>query len=545
MSRTRPLFSLARRAAGVLLHPTSLPGPHGSGDFGPAALAFVDFLTLAGQTWWQTLPLGPIGAANSPYSSTSAFAYSPWLVSIDTLVRDGLLERRDAPPLPGRRRPERVHFPTIARYRAARLRRAAGNVSRWLAGDLKADYERFCGENRHWLDDFALYEALRAAQGGRAWTKWERGLRLRLPAALEGARRRLRDELEFHQIVQFLADRQWRALRRHARARGVALMGDIPIFVSHESADVWSHPQLFRLTRAGSPTVVSGCPPDSFSAAGQLWGHPHYRWEAHARDGFAWWIERFRATFERFDAARLDHFLGFHRAWAVPARAPTAAHGTYVDTPGREIFAAAQQALGRLEIVAEDLGAVTPEAAALRDELGLPGMRILQNGFRDGARFDQPHSYPRNCVAYTGTHDNATLVGWFERASRRHAAARGARRAPGRSAASAAQRATYVGRDGLTERERALRYLNGTPRTIHWDAIRALYQSPATLVITPMQDVLGLDNSARMNTPATVRENWQWRLAPGAASAALAMRMRTLAETYERLPPTRRAEAPA
>ncbi len=494
---------LSRRAAGVLLHPTSLPGPHGVGDLGPAALRFINFLADAGQRWWQMLPIGPADSENSPYASPSALAISPMLISLEGLVQEGLLDRADAPPLRGAPR-EHVDFKSAARFRLPRLRKAAANALRWLAGELRGDFERFRGENGQWVEDFALFEALRGVHRGQPWVKWERGVRRRERAALERARKELREEIDFHRVLQFLADRQWRTLRRYAHQNGVALMGDIPIFVSHDSADVWSNPELFHLKPDGRSTVVSGCPPDLFSATGQLWGHPHYRWPAHVRTGFAWWIQRFRTTFERFDAVRIDHFLGFHRAWAVPAPAKTAMKGHYVLSPGRELFTAVRRELGKLAIVAEDLGAVTPEVHALRDELGLPGMRILQNGFGDRSRFDQPHNYPRNCVAYTGTHDNETLVGWFENATRFHNAARSAK---GRNLTTRRGSATetVIGQDGLTRRERVLRYTDGTPRTIHWDMIRVLYQSHADLVVTPMQDLLGLDNTHRMNTPAATR----------------------------------------
>ena len=504
-------LTLERRACGVLLHPSSLPGPHGSGDLGPQAHAFARFLRDAGQTWWQMLPICPADAGGSPYSSDSAFAGDPLLINLDALIRDGLLT--DADSRPGRGlRADRISFAAVARFRRARLARAC---DAFLSRRLPVAFRRFCERNAHWLEDFALFRALKDAHGGRTWLQWPRAIRLRRSAALRDARQALAGAIDREQALQFLFDRQWHALRETCRALGVGLIGDLPIFVCHDSADVWAQRELYRLDAAGRPRVVSGVPPDYFSKTGQLWGHPLYDWRRHARDGFAWWIARFRTMFERFDAVRIDHFLGFNRCWAVPGRAKTAMRGVWTPSPGYELFAAVRAALGKPEIIAEDLGLLTPAAAALRDELGFPGIRLLQFAFGDGARYDQPHNYPRRCVAYPGTHDNETAVGWFRNVSRDR------RR----------------GRDGWTTRERALRYLPSEGREIHWDMIRALYASPSDTVIVPLQDVLGLDNRARMNTPATTKGNWRWRItAPlgggefGRASAAL----RGLALTYER-----------
>lgn len=503
---------LDQRTAGILLHPTSLPGRHGSGDFGPAAYRFADFLHAAAHHWWQMLPIVPIGPGNSPYSSYSAFAGNPLLINLDLLVEQGLLTASDVEP-PAKLSPDKVRYSVVIRFRDRCLRRAFAN-SRQRRHQKSAAFERFRKQQRRWLEDYLVFCAIKRAFGGADWTKWDADLRRRDPAALRGARRALREEIEYEEFVQFVFDRQWRALKRYCNHRGISLLGDLPIFVCHDSADVWAHQSLYRLDRCGQPTVVTGVPPDYFSKTGQLWGHPHYDWKRHQASGFAWWIERFRAMFERFDAVRIDHFLGFNRAWNIPARAKQATRGTWTKSPGDEVFAALRKALGKPEIVAEDLGLLVPQAAALRDRWGLPGMRVLHFAF-DGTRkslYDQPHRYPRHCVAYTGTHDNNTTVGWFRALPKR-----------GRK-----------GPDGLTRRARVLRYVGGDGTAINWDLMRVLYASVANTAIIPMQDALGLDAKARMNYPSTPRGNWEWRMRPEALSDDLAGRLRDLAETYER-----------
>lgn len=519
MARSRPssssrAFRLAQRAAGILLHPTSLPGPHGCGDLGPGAYAFADWLAAAGQRWWQMLPLGPVSPGGSPYSSPSALAGSPLLVSLELLARDGLLERDEAAAAPRRLSADRVDYVATERLRRRKLRMAFERFARGRAPK-SAEFDRFRQQARPWLDDWTLFRALTEKHGTSDWTRWPRSLRDRSAAALREARAALADAIAFETFVQYAFWRQWSALRAYCHARGVGLIGDIPIFVIHASADVWAHPELFELKPGGRPRLVSGVPPDYFSRTGQLWGHPLYRWPAHERSGFAWWLERFAAAGRAFDAVRIDHFLGFNRCWAVPAGHKTALRGRWRPSPGRALLERVTRNPTRPEIIAEDLGAVVPSAVALRERFELPGMRILQFGFGDGARADQPHNYPPRCVAYTGTHDNETFTGWF----------------------ASIRRDRRRGRDGLTTAQRAMRYLDSDGREIHWAALRALYVSPARLVICPIQDVLGLDNRARMNTPATTSGNWQWRLTPGALRAEHAARLRLLAETYERIVP--------
>ena len=503
---------LSQRTAGVLLHPTSLPGPHGSGDLGAAAYRFADFLAAAGQRWWQMLPTGPIGPGNSPYSSVSALAGGWQLINLDILVEYGLLERRDVGTI---RSPsaDRVDFAAALHYRAERLRRAFERFGR--RGRSSGPCERFCRENRGWLDDYALFCALKRAHNGAAWTDWNPPIAARQPAALRSARRTLHEEIEYERFVQFIFDRQWSALKQYCNALGISLIGDLPIFVSHDSCDVWANQALYLLDDRGRPTVVSGVPPDYFSKTGQLWGHPLYDWKQHAKTRYAWWIARFGAMLRQFDAIRIDHFLGFNRLWNVPARAKTAMRGKWTKSPGDALFGAVTRALGTLPIIAEDLGLLIPEAAALRDRWGFPGMRVLQFAFdgHEKARYDQPHRWGRHCVAYTGTHDNNTTLGWFEALPKRG----------------------KKGPDGLSVRERTLRYVGGDGRTLHWDLIRLLYASVANTAIVPMQDVLGLGGAARMNFPSTPRGNWEWRMREGAASARLAARLRELAEVTERI----------
>ena len=526
-SKTPTRFRLDERTCGLLFHPTCLPGPHGSGDLGPAAYRFVDFLVTAGQRWWQMLPLGPVGPGNSPYSSPSAFAGSPLLISLERLVEERLLTADDLEPVRNFSA-ERVRYGPVIRYRTARLRKAFSAFQR-QGGHKQAAFERFCVEQREWLEDYALFCALRHAGRGAAWTSWERDLRLRRTAALRRARRELREQIAYERFVQYLFACQWAALKNHCARRGVGLIGDLPIFVAHDSSDVWTHRELFLLDAAGRPQVVSGVPPDKFSRTGQLWGHPLYRWERHEATGWRWWLARLRHTLAQFDAVRIDHFLGFNRCWAVPGRARTARRGGWLKSPGAALFSAVANTLGPVQIIAEDLGVITREALALRDRFGFPGMRLLQFAFGDDAesRYHQPHNAPRRSVVYPGTHDNHTALGWF----------RALRRA----------RRKRKGKDGLTEQQRVLRYLGTDGRQIHWDLIRLAYMSPANLAIIPVQDLLGLDDRARMNTPATTRGNWSWRLPPGRLTATIARRLRDLADTHERTarrPPLSSARTP-
>jgi 4-alpha-glucanotransferase len=506
-------FSLHERASGILLHPTSLPGPWGSGDLGPAAHELAEALAAAGQRVWQMLPVGPAGFGNSPYSALSAFAGNPLLISPDALAAEGLLGE----PPAGVRNTGRVDYAQAARVREGALRTAFGQFQANRAAGLRNELASFSETHAHWLDDFALFSALKRAHGEVAWIHWPRPLRLREPRALAEAQRALAGDLAFIRFQQFLFDRHWRALQRQCARLGIALVGDLPLFVAHDSADVWANRELFDLDKEGNLAAVAGVPPDYFSADGQRWGNPLYRWERMKQDGYSFWIRRLSLLLDRFDAVRLDHFIGFVRYWEIPAGAPTAKEGRFRKGPGLELFETLRSALGSLPLIAEDLGLVTPEVTALREALGLPGIRILQFGFGTDPQASTflPHNYPRCTVAYTGTHDNDTTVGWFNEEE-----------GGTRSAAQTAK-----------ERRAALEYLGcggDAAREIHWQMIRGVFASVANLAVIPMQDLLGLGNEARMNHPGTLGGNWEWRLKPGQLTARIGARLGRLTELYGR-----------
>ena len=500
-------FSLSQRASGVLLHPTSLPGPHGCGDLGPAAHAFADWLASADQRVWQMLPVGPVGYGNSPYSALSAFAGNPLLVSLDRLVEEALLPRSalaNAPRLPD----DRVDYAAARAFREECLRTAHQAFQKRTSDH--PSFEIFCAGNAAWLDDFALYAAIKHSRRDRAWIEWEPELRARDPEALSRARHALREEIDEQRFQQWLFDRHWQALRDECAMKGVALIGDLPIFVAHDSADVWAHRELFHLDAQGAPTVIAGVPPDYFSATGQRWGNPLYRWDVLEQTGFRWWLQRFARMFQRFDAVRLDHFIGFVRYWEIPADEPTAQNGHWVPGPGAKLF----QALGPAQLIAEDLGAVTPEVTALRDQFGFPGIKLLQFAFGTDPQAPTflPYNYDRNSVAYTGTHDNDTTCGWFHE-----------KESPQRSAAQIEK-----------ERKAVLDYLGTSGREIHWEMIRAVWASVANLAVAPAQDLLGLGSEARMNLPGTTRGNWEWRLRPGQLGPEAQARLGELTRVYGR-----------
>jgi 4-alpha-glucanotransferase len=517
------------RGSGILLHPTSLPGRFGIGDFGPSADAFLEFLTETGQGWWQILPLGPTGYGNSPYQSHSSYAGNRLLISPERLREDGLLtaaEWAKVPDLPA----DRVDFDAAAE---AKDRLCAAAFRRLDPDD--AGFAAFREANASWLEDFALFMALKAEHGGRAWTEWKPALARREARALAAARKRLDERVRLVQFEQYQFDRQWRRLRAECRRRGIGIIGDLPIFVALDSADVWARPELFQLDAHGRPMVVAGVPPDYFSETGQLWGNPLYRWEVHAAEGFAWWVARLRATLDRVDLVRLDHFRGFEAYWEVPAGAPTAAGGRWVPGPGAAFLQAVRDALGGLPLIAEDLGEITPPVEALRDRFELPGMKILQFAFGNESNAGKylPYSFPHHCIVYTGTHDNDTTVGWFTAAD---------------------PSSTQSGSEIIEEREFVLRYVGTDGRAIHWDLIRLAHASVADTAVVPLQDVLGLGSEARMNTPGVATGNWGWRfraerLGPEprrrlAEMTALYGRWQGLAEPSLRPPPRRPTTAP-
>jgi 4-alpha-glucanotransferase len=513
MTRDNPL---KQRASGILLHPTSLPGPYGVGDLGPEAHRFLEFLARAGQSWWQMLPLTPPGGGDSPYDSPSSFAASPLLASVDHLVRDGLLTP-DEVVVPRRlAEAERALYPTAWRFRERWLRRAFERFKTKGAGDEKQALERFRSEQSDWVNDWALFSALKRANPGKRWPEWDEGLRRHDAAAVERAREQHADEIDYHVFVQYRVARDLAELRRHAGELGVRLMGDVPMFVAHDGADVWQNQRFFQLDERGERRVVAGVPPDYFSADGQLWGNPLYDWEALKADNFSWWVRRLGQTLERFDAVRLDHFIGFHRYWEVSSSATTARDGRFVLVPGREFFEKARETFGTLPFIAEDLGLLTPEVVELRERFDLPGMRVLMFAFVDQSRDYQPHRFPKSSVVYTGTHDNDTTVGWL----------------------TAHERVTDPGHAHWLreERDRALRYAGSDGREPHWDMIRLAMASVADTALFPLQDVLGLGTEHRMNVPGVAKGNWRWRFRRDALTPAVAERLFRLTETYERVP---------
>lgn len=491
------------RASGILLHPTSLPSPFGIGDLGESAYRFVDFLAEAEQQLWQVLPLGPTGFGDSPYQCFSAFAGNPLLISPTLLAQEGWLPQAFLERVP--RFPEtRVDYGAVIPFKQTLLRAAHEHFQQHAAAEHCHAFEAFCEQEKAWLEDYALFMALKEAHDGDPWNIWEDDLVQRKPAALARAQRRLRDAIQKHKFAQFVFFRQWEALKAYAHAKGVRLVGDIPIFVAFDSADAWAHRELFTIDEKGNLLFIAGVPPDYFSPTGQRWGNPLYRWDVMAQQGYRWWIERCRMAFRLFDLVRIDHFRGFEAYWEVPADEPTAINGRWVKGPGLAFFQALREALGELPIIAEDLGVITDEVRALRDALGFPGMRVLHFAFVADASSDfLPHNYVRNTVAYAGTHDNDTTVGWFEKLDPE----------------TRARVLDYTGTDGSA---------------IHWDVIRLLMMSVADTVILTLQDVLGLGSEARMNFPGRAEGNWQWRFTWAQLTPEIVARLRKMTRTYGR-----------
>lgn len=491
-----------QRAAGILLHPTSLPGRFGIGDLGPPAFAWIDTLVRGRQTWWQILPLGPTGYGDSPYQCFSAFAGNPYLVSPELLVRDGLLRSDDVANV--NFIPSRVDYGAVIPFKNSLLDLASRRFHGGTAAALRAEYDRFVHEQGSWLDDYALFMAIKDAQGGKSWHDWPAPLRLRAESALTAARRDLNERFEQHRFAQFLFDRQWQALRAYAHHRGIKLIGDAPIFVAGDSTDVWAHPHLFLLDAERRQTVVAGVPPDYFSVTGQLWGNPIYDWAAAKAEGYRWWTARLQSGLRQVDLVRLDHFRGFAAAWHVPAGAATAENGTWIPGPGDDLFHQLGNSLGGLPLVAEDLGLITEDVDLLRKRFGMPGMRVLHFAFSDAENKYLPHNFDeQNTVVYTGTHDNDTTRGWYTT---------------------------------LPEKERDLvrRYLGRDGSDIAWDLIRLAWSSVADTAIAPLQDVLDLGVEARMNTPGKAEHNWCWRLNDGALTDAMLARLAEMTAIYGR-----------
>ena len=474
------MINLHQRQAGVLLHVTSLPGPNGIGDFGPDAYSFVDWLQSAGQSLWQWLPTTPIGPGDSPYQSVSAFAGSPLMVALEPLVAAGWLQAPQAPETGFDAL--RVNFSTVVPWRLSQLRAAFAGFGLKNAAQERAAFEYWQKREASWLDDYALFMALETENGGKAWWHWPAEVREREAGALGAARLRLADEIGFWAFVQWCFDTQLAALKSYANSHGVAIMGDLPIFIAHHSADCWSRPDLYILDEHFQPTVVAGCPPDAMAPTGQRWGNPLYRWDRMADEDYAWWSARLKRALNQADVFRIDHFRGFAGYYEIPASCPTAEDGVWVPGPGKALFESIERTLGHLPIVAEDLGLITEDVIELRDGFEFPGMKILQFGFGSDASDDfLPHNWARNFVAYTGTHDNDTVRGWWL---------------------------------GATDRERAYAgsYLATDQAHVHWAMIRACCNSVANIAVFPLQDVLGLDGAHRMNVPGTVGpHNWTWR----------------------------------
>ncbi len=493
-----------KRASGVLLHPTSLPGPYGIGDIGTRAHRWIDFLSGAGCGLWQVLPIGPTGYGDSPYQCFSSFAGNPLLISPDALLREDLLhpdDLYDRPCLSD----DHVDFGQVIPWKSGVLDRSFIRFQHNRSTDLKTEMEKFQADHSGWIQDYALFMALKEAHGGAPWPTWEEPLRQRHPEALSAARKELQVAVERQIYRQFLFYRQWSSLRDHAHAKNIQIIGDIPIFVAHDSSDVWVNPNLFYLDDTGMPTVVAGVPPDYFAPTGQLWGNPLYRWDVHAKTGYAWWLERIKATLAMVDIIRIDHFRGFAGYWEVSGKSKTAEIGCWTPGPGKDFFRSIRQSLGDLPIIAEDLGVITPDVVDLRDSFNLPGMKIFQFAF-DSTPDDPflPHNYPVNCVVYTGTHDNDTALGWYNR---------------------------------VTEQEKVVYrdYLDRDGSKVNWDFIRGVWSSVAIFSLAPMQDFLGLGNEARMNYPGNPSGNWMWRMAVNSQNPELQTKIKKLNYLYSRL----------
>jgi 4-alpha-glucanotransferase len=496
-----------------MLHPTSLPGGYGIGDLGDEAFRFVDFLAEARQTYWQILPLGPTGFGDSPYQCVSAFAGNTLLISPDKLIEEGLIAVGDLPEMSTEVVGE-ADFDAVRAWKDEVLPKAYAGYKR-IAGDgFRREFDAFCRLNCFWLDDYALFCAIRAVNGRKPWQQWPEEFKLRDAVALQTERVRLSEDVEAEKFYQFLFFRQWSAVREYAGRNGVRLIGDIPFFVALDSADVWCNQDKFKLDPDGSAEVLAGVPPGYVSKTGQLWGNPIYDWDAMREDGFHWWTARVHSTLERVDIVRLDHFRGFVAEWEVPGKDETAENGRWVSVPGKELFAAMESSLGCLRVIAGDVGDIAPEIRDLCDGFGFPGMRILQFAFGgDAGNVDLPHNYVRNCVAYTGTHDNDTVTGWFD-----------------------TQAGTFAenGRKPTPAFDHCLKYFGSDGKEIHWDFIRAVWASVAKTAIVPMQDLLGLGNEARMNMPAIERGNWRWRMNLYSISDETIERLAEMTETYGR-----------
>lgn len=492
-----------KRSSGVLLHPTSLPGPYGIGDLGPSAYHWIDFLSASGTGLWQVLPLGPTGYGDSPYQCFSTFAGNSYLISPEKLLQEGLIHSNDLVDAP-KFLTRKVDFGKVIYWKLDLLNRSYLQFQNRSDKSLQKDFNTFCEKHTNWLNDYATFMALKESQGGKPWWEWPTSLRDRGSGALGVFQQENGFAIQRQMYLQFLFYRQWNELHVYANQKGIRIIGDIPIFIAHDSADAWVHPELLYLDETGQPIVVAGVPPDYFSKTGQLWGNPLYRWQIHAQDGFKWWMDRLRSVHSMVDIIRLDHFRGFARYWEVPAGEQTAENGRWVTGPGSGFLQQVIEEFGKLPIIAEDLGEITPDVIQLRDQFGLPGMKIMVFAFDSGEKnVFLPHLYSENCVVYTGTHDNDTAAGWFKRIQ-----------------------------EG--ERSFAQRYLNSSGEDIAWDLIRAAWSSAAIFAIAPLQDLLSLDNQARMNYPGNPQGNWTWRFTDSDLNDELREKLREVNYLYSR-----------
>ncbi len=492
-----------KRSSGILFHPTSLPGPDGIGDLGPQAYAWIDFLHETGCALWQVLPLGPTGYGDSPYQSFSAFAGNPYLVSPTILLDEDLLTRQDLVDRP-KFSTGQVDFGPVIEWKVRLLDRAYDRFKGSSDSELGRELSSFQKDQAYWLDDYTMFMAIKEAQGGGSWDKWPAILKHRDQSALDRFRKENPDAIQRHVFRQFIFFRQWQALHTYANQAGIMIIGDAPIFVSYDSADVWAHPELFYLDQKGLPSVVAGVPPDYFSKTGQLWGNPLYHWDIHKDTGYSWWIDRLSTLLKVVDVVRLDHFRGFAGYWEIPYGNPTAEIGRWVPGPGADLFTAVNKALGDLPIIAEDLGVVTPDVIELREKFELPGMKLFQFAFStDPDDPFLPHNFPENCIAYTGTHDNDTVIGWYKTAPK-------------------------------SEQDFCRRYLSKPGNDIAWDMIRGIWGSVASVAIAPLQDFLRLDTNARMNYPGRPEGNWTWRVSHDAFTDELTQNIHEINYLYGR-----------
>lgn len=492
------------RASGILLPVTSLPSRYGIGSFSREAYKFVDFLKASGQTYWQMLPLGPTGYGDSPYQSFSTFAGNPYLIDLEALVKEGWLTKAECEAYDFGDNPQYVDYEKMYFSRFPILRTA------YERSDIRDDtkYQAYCQDQAAWLDDYCLYMAVKNSFGGASWSEWDEDIRYRQEEALQRYKKTYEDDIEFYRFLQYLFWSQWQKLKEYANKKGIRIIGDLPIYVAFDSADSWANPRLFQFDEREQPIAVAGCPPDGFSATGQLWGNPLYDWDYHRETGFEWWLMRISHCFKLYDMVRIDHFRGFDEYYSIPFGEKTAVNGRWMPGPGIAVFQTLQEKLGDLDIIAEDLGYLTDSVRKLLKDTGYPGMKVLEFAFDSREESDYlPHNYDRNCVVYTGTHDNDTLASWYQEISRE-------------------------------DRDFSIRYLNNgnhDPEEIPWDFIRLAMESVAKLCIIPIQDYLGLGNEARINLPSTLGENWKWRLLPNQLSQELAEEIRDLTEIYGRL----------